>query len=172
MDPLPAATHGGSSAVDLAQIRLLVLDFDGVLTDNRVLVHEDGTEAVFCHRGDGLGLERLRDAGVEAIVLSKEKNPVVGARCRKLNLGCYQGEEEKLEKLIQICADRSLPSSQVAYVGNDINDLECIAWVGVGIAVADAMPSVLAAADFVTEQAGGFGAVREVCDLLRQSLSR
>ena len=144
----------------------MVLDFDGVLTDNRVLVGEDGSEAVFCHRGDGMGLELLRRSGIDAVVLSKERNPVVGARCRKLALDCHQGEDDKIRKLAEICSERSLTSSQVAYVGNDVNDLECMRWAGVGVAVADAMPSVIAIADLVTERRGGFGAVRELCDLL------
>ena len=152
--------------LDLSGIRLLVLDFDGVLTDNRVLVSEDGSEAVFCHRGDGMGLEMLRDIGIEAVVLSKERNPVVAARCRKLGLDCHQGHDDKVRKLAEICSQRSLSSSQVAYVGNDVNDLECMRWGGIGIAVADAMPPALAVADLVTRRRGGYGAVREVCDLL------
>ena len=151
---------------DLSGIRLLVLDFDGVLTDNRVLVSEDGSEAVFCHRGDGMGLEMLRENGIEAVVLSKERNPVVGARCRKLHLDCHQGLDDKVRKLAEICADRSISSRQVAYMGNDVNDLECMQWAGVGVAVADAMPSVLSVADLVTDRRGGYGAVRELCDLL------
>lgn len=144
----------------------MVLDFDGVLTDNRVLVSEDGSEAVFCHRGDGMGLEMLRESGIEAVVLSKERNPVVGARCRKLDLDYHQGHDDKLRKLAEICTERSISSRHVAYVGNDVNDLECMQWAGVGVAVADAMPSVLAVADLVTDRQGGFGAVRELCDLL------
>ena len=152
---------------DLSQIRLLVLDFDGVLTDNRVIVHQDGSEAVTCDRGDGLGIERLRAAGrVEVVVLSKETNPVVAARCRKLKVPCAHGHDDKLPQLEVMAAERGLDASRVAYVGNDVNDLEAMAWCGVAIAVADAYPPVLAAADLVTHWPGGHGAVREVCDLL------
>lgn len=152
---------------DLAPIRLLVLDFDGVMTDNRVAVHQDGTETVSCDRSDGLGLERLRGRGtVEVVVLSKEKNPVVAARCAKLGLTCFHGYDDKLPKLREVAAERGLTAAEVAYVGNDVNDVEALGWCGVGIAVADAYPEARAAAAFVTRHAGGQGAVREVCDLL------
>lgn len=157
---------------DLSPIRLLVLDFDGVLTDNRVVVHQDGTESVTCDRGDGLGIERLLAAGVEIVVLSKETNPVVAARCRKLALPCSQGQDDKLPQLERMAADRGLAPAQVAFVGNDVNDLEAMAWCGVAIAVADAYPEVRAGADFVTRRPGGRGAVREVCDLLLAARSR
>ena len=150
----------------LLPVRLLVLDFDGVLTDNRVLVSEEGTESVCCSREDGLGLERLRSAGVEVVVLSKEQNPVVGARCRKLGIECIQGCDTKLSSLLALAASRDLRSGGISYVGNDVNDLECMRWVGLPIAVADAMPEVLLAAKWVTAKRGGQGAVREVCEAL------
>lgn len=155
------------STPDLSAIRLLVLDFDGVMTDNRVLVDQDGREAVYCDRGDGLGLEKLRRGGrVEAVVLSKEKNPVVSARCRKLGLEVHQGYDNKLPEIQKLAAQRGLDASQVAYVGNDVNDLAPMGWAGTAIAVADAVPEVLAVADHVTRKAGGRGAVREICDWL------
>ncbi len=148
----------------LAGIKLLVLDFDGVMTDNRVLVSEDGREAVFCHRGDGMGLARLRADGVEAVVLSTEKNKVVAARCRKLGLECVHGSDDKLAELKAFASRRALDRRDIAYVGNDLNDLACLQWVGLPVAVADAMPDVLQAALRVTDRRGGHGAVREVCD--------
>jgi len=157
-------------SIQLPHIKLLVLDFDGVLTDNRVIVTEDGKEAVMCSRGDGLGLERLRAKGVEVIVISKEKNPVVVARCRKLGIVCIQGCDEKLASLLALTASRNLSSADVAYVGNDVNDLECLSWVGLPIAVADAVPEVLAVAKWVTTKSGGHGAVREVCDRLLRTI--
>ncbi len=154
-------------APDLAPIRLLVLDFDGVLTDNRVIVRQDGSESVSCDRSDGLGIEKLLAGGrIEAVVLSKETNPVVSARCRKLGLPCSHGHDEKLPQLERMATERGLTASQVAYVGNDVNDLEAMDWCGVAVAVADAYPEVRASADFVTLRPGGRGAVREVCDLL------
>ena len=154
------------SAPDLSQTRLLVLDFDGVMTDDRVLVLQDGTEGAVCHRGDGFGIERLRQSGVEVIVLSKETNPVVAARCAKLGIECHQGFDDKLPKLQALSAERGMAPEQIVYVGNDVNDLECVHWAGVGIAVADARPELREAATWVTTRRGGDGAVREVCDAI------
>jgi YrbI family 3-deoxy-D-manno-octulosonate 8-phosphate phosphatase len=149
----------------LRTIRLLALDFDGVMTDNRVLVFEDGGEAVLCNRSDGLGLDHLRAAGLAVVVISKEKNAVVGARCRKLSLPCYQGVEDKLAVLRQIAEGMGVALSDVAFVGNDVNDLPCLGAAGLAIAPADAHPEVIRQVHFVTAAAGGVGAVREICDL-------
>ncbi len=150
----------------LTGISLLVLDFDGVMTDNRVLVFEDGREAVLCSRGDGLGLEMLRKAGVPVAVISKEINPVVGARCKKLKIPYLQGIQNKLAELTTMVREHQLQLQQVAYMGNDVNDLECMQAVGVAIAPGDSHPEALRAAHLVTTAPGGFGAVRELCDLL------
>ncbi len=162
-----AATTSPHHKAPLAAVRLLILDFDGVLTDDAVIVRQDGSEAVRCHRGDGLGIAMLRSrSSIEAVVLSKETNPVVAARCRKLDLPCFQGCDEKLPEIKRMSAERGLTASQVAYVGNDVNDLDAMGWCGLAVAVADARPEVRAAADIVTRCRGGNGAVREVCDLL------
>lgn len=143
-------------------IKLLVLDFDGVMTDNRVLVDQDGREAVFCHRGDGYGIGLLKKAGIEVVVISMEPNPVVAARCRKLNIECILNCDDKLKALQQIAIARGLKPQNIAFVGNDINDLKCLQWVSLPVAVADAEPEVLEEAVYVTKRPGGFGAVREV----------
>lgn len=151
---------------NLSRVRLLILDFDGVMTDNRVIVQQDGTESVVCHRGDGLGIERVRAAGVKVVVLSKETNPVVNARSTKLGIECIQACNSKLAAIMKMAEEGNLDAAQIAYVGNDINDIECLQWCGVGIAVADAHESVRLVADWVITKAGGSGAVREVCDQL------
>ena len=150
----------------MKDIALVVFDFDGVMTDNRVQVHQSGDEAVWCHRGDGLGIARLRDAAFEIVVLSTERNPVVTARCRKLDIEAIQSCDDKLTTLQQFAAERKLSPAQIAYVGNDVNDLSCLQWVGWPIAVADAVPEVRAVAKWVTRLPGGRGAVREVADRL------
>jgi N-acylneuraminate cytidylyltransferase len=152
-----------------SRLKLLVLDFDGVMTDNRVQVTEDGTEAVLCNRGDGLGIERIKQSGIHVIVLSKEKNPVVAARCRKLGIECIQGCDEKLGVLIKKAEGRNLKPEEIGYVGNDINDLECMKWVGLPIAVADSVPEIRSVSKWITSKPGGHGAVREVCDHLLAS---
>lgn len=156
----------GRSAARLAAVRLLVFDFDGVMTDNRVVVFEDGREGVLCSRGDGMGMDRLRASGLAVAVISKEGNPVVTARCRKLKIPCIQGVGDKLPVLRGIVADQGITLADVAYMGNDINDLECMQAVGLAIAPADAEPEILRIADLVTIAKGGFGAVREIADLI------
>lgn len=146
---------------------LLALDFDGVLTDNRVWVNQDGVESVACHRGDGWGLRLLRQHGVEVVVLSTESNPVVSARCRKMDIPCQQGlGHNKGDAFRALLAERQLDPAQVIFVGNDLNDLECLRLAGCAVVVADAHPAVLAEADLVLTEKGGHGAVRELCDLL------
>lgn len=163
-DVLSATPLGGrKSRAMLEDIRLVVFDFDGVWSNNQVLVMQDGTEGVLCNRSDGLGLEMLRKAGFPMMVLSKEVNPVVAARCRKVRVECVQGIDDKLGELTRICRERGIGLDAVAYVGNDINDVPCMNAVGLSIAVADAYPEALAAASVVTSRKGGDGAVREVC---------
>ena len=167
------ATRGQSAADErLGSVELLVLDFDGVLTDNRVWVDQDGRESVACNRSDGWGIARLREAGVGVLVLSTEQNPVVAARCRKLKVECVQGCDDKRARLEQLLVERGLTTSQVAYVGNDVNDLSCMNDAGVAIAVADAESAVRAVASLVTSRRGGHGAVREVCDWILEARRR
>lgn len=151
-------------AIDPSVIRAVIFDFDGVMTDNTVIVDQNGIESVVCSRGDGLGIGRLKAAGIFAGVLSKEVNPVVTARCTKLKLACRQGIDEKLLELQLWLTELGLEAKQLAYVGNDINDLECLLFAGIGIAVADAEPEVLSATRVHTIRNGGRGAVRDVCE--------
>jgi len=148
----------------MRRIRLVVFDFDGVFTDNTVLVAEDGTESVRCWRGDGLGLRQLEALGLSTLVLSTEENPVVTARCRKLKIRCIQGVPDKRVALDALLAELGLVPSQAAYVGNDINDAGALEAVALPIVVHDAHPAVLPLARFRTTLPGGYGAVREVCD--------
>ena len=152
-------------------IRLLVLDFDGVMTDNRVWVDQDGREMVAANRSDSLGISRLRQAGVETMVISKETNPVVAARCRKLNIPWIQGENDKATALRKLLLDRNINANEVVYLGNDVNDLPCFPLVGWAVAVADAMPEVIRQADSVLTRSGGHAAVRELCDWIVEQLS-
>lgn len=154
-------------------VALVVFDFDGVMTDNRVLVDQDGKESVFCDRGDGMGVDRLLAAGVPALILSKERNPVVEARAAKLKLPVAQSVDRKSDFLSMLCREKGIDPEHVVYVGNDLNDLECFDLVGCSVAVADAVPEVLERADLVLSRPGGRGAVREICEaVLQHSLKR
>ena len=144
--------------------KLVVFDFDGVFTDNRVLVDEDGKESVFCDRGDGLALGWLRGSGLRGLILSKEKNKVVEARARKVGLSVAHGIDGKREFLEAWCRKEGVEPADVVFMGNDLNDLECFDFVGCAVAPADAVPEVLAAADIVLGRNGGRGAIRELVE--------
>jgi N-acylneuraminate cytidylyltransferase len=150
------------------KISLLVLDFDGVVTDNRVWVDEAGHEMIAANRGDSLIMGKLRQAGTEIVIISSEVNPVVAARARKMKVEAIHGVglDDKAGVLKTLLETRQIDPRNVVYVGNDLNDLDCFELAGWAVAVADAQPEVLRAADFVTSKTGGHGAVREVCDLI------
>src|SRR5262249_43505964 len=118
----------------LSPVRLLVFDFDGVFTDNRVYVDQSGVESVICSRSDGFGIERLLAHGLDAVVLSTETNLVVAARCRKLKIPAHQGLRDKGQALRHLVSAKGLTMNQVAYIGNDVNDLECLRIAGVAVA--------------------------------------
>ncbi|MBL4845602.1 MAG: acylneuraminate cytidylyltransferase [Planctomycetes bacterium] len=158
------ASRGESPTALPKSVSLVVFDFDGTLTDNRVLVDQEGREAVSCSRSDGMGISLLRASGVEVFVISKERNPVVRARCEKLGIEFLQAIDDKLPVLQALVSERGYERAQTVFVGNDVNDVECLEWVGCGVAVADAHPRALAAADLVLERSGGQGAARELAD--------
>jgi N-acylneuraminate cytidylyltransferase len=153
-----------------ADVRILVLDFDGVLTDGFVTVDRDGRESVRCSRRDGLGIRMLASRGIETMVISKETDPVVAARCGKLGIACRSGVDDKLPVLKAVLEEKGVDPRQACYVGDDVNDLDCVRFAGIGVAVADAAAPVLAAAAYVTRAKGGDHAVREVCDLILAAL--
>jgi YrbI family 3-deoxy-D-manno-octulosonate 8-phosphate phosphatase len=142
------------------------MDFDGVFTDNRVLVFEDGREAVFVSRADGMGISLLRKVDFPMVVISTERNPVVSVRCKKLHLECIQGIDNKLSVLRKWASNKGVDMDQVAYAGNDINDVECMKAVGNSVAVADAHPSALKVANMVLSARGGHDAIREIVDII------
>lgn len=151
-------------------IQLLVMDFDGVLTDNRVWVNQDGVEEVAAYRSDSYGLGLLHMAGVETLVISKEVNLVVAARCNKMKVPYLQGIDDKETALRKVLAEKEIDAANVVFVGNDVNDLPGFRVAGWSVAVADALPEVLREADYVLSKAGGRGAVRELCDLILKKL--
>ena len=155
-----------------AKIELLVLDFDGTLTDDRVWVDADGGETVAAHRGDGWGITRLKERGVPIHILSTETHPVVAARARKLGIPVTQGAKDKALMLTQLLTDEGVASERVVYVGNDVNDLPCFPLVGFAAAVADAHPDVKRKADVILNNPGGRGAVRELCEQILARLEQ
>jgi YrbI family 3-deoxy-D-manno-octulosonate 8-phosphate phosphatase len=147
----------------------LVMDFDGVHTDDRVSIGGDGLERITASRADGVGIEMLQKAGYPLLILSHETNRVVTARGRKLGVEVRQGVEVKSAVLVAWAKTRGIALSRIAYVGNDINDVGCMELVGWPIAVADANPAVLAVARVRLTQHGGHGALREVAERMLQA---
>ena len=134
-------------------IRCVAFDFDGVFTDNAVYVLQDGTEMVRCTRADGLGLQQLRAKGLKLVVISTEKNPVVGARCAKLGLECLQDSSDKVRSLEGFLKHLGISFEETAFLGNDINDSDLLAAVGFPAVVADAHPDVIPLAKHRTSRA-------------------
>lgn len=153
-------------------VRILALDFDGVLTDGFVTVDQDGRESVRCSRRDSLGIGLLREAGIPTVVISKETNGVVAARCAKLKIECHSGVDDKLTLLQRLLDEKGVPRFQACYVGDDVNDLACVRYAGIGVTVADGAQAVKDVAAYVTRASGGRHAVREVCDLILAARGR
>lgn len=145
---------------------MVCYDFDGVMTDNRLLLSEDGRESVFVNRGDGLAISMLKKLGVRQIILSTESNPVVAARGRKLGIPVIQGQDDKAAALRAYAAAEGIDLGRAVYIGNDVNDLAAMRLVGHPVAPADAHESIKSISAFITRAQGGEGVVREFFDLI------
>ena len=150
------------------KVELVICDFDGVITDNRVWVDQDGRETVAAYRSDSIRIRELREQGIEVLILSSEPNRVVEARAKKMGVEAIHGIGiyEKGRVMREVLVQKNTSAENVIYVGNDLNDLPCFEVAGWSVAVADAYPELIQAADFVLSKAGGHGALRELCDLL------
>lgn len=153
----------------LSAVKAIAFDFDGVFTDDRVLIDETGKESAFCSRSDGMGVASLHSIGLPMVVISSEKIPIVAHRCSKLSLEVFYGVDNKLRQLKSWLDAKGVGLEDTVYVGNDINDLECMASVGYPVTPSDGHPSVRAAAKFVLNAKGGRGAVRELADLIAKA---
>lgn len=151
----------------LRRIRALVLDVDGVLTDGAMYYGANGEAMKRFHTRDGMGIALLQKAGVRVAFITGERSECVMRRAEKLRVeDVYLGVEEKGRALEEFLRKHSLKADETAYVGDDVNDLPCLSKAGIAIAVADAVPEVLDAADLVTRRKGGDGAVREVAEAI------
>jgi 3-deoxy-D-manno-octulosonate 8-phosphate phosphatase (KDO 8-P phosphatase) len=152
--------------ISFKDIDLIVYDFDGVLTDNRVLVLEDGREGVFCSRSDGLAIGMLKQEGVRQVIISTETNPVVSARAHKLGIEVLQDILDKKSALEQFCQEQGLDPNRVVFIGNDLNDVEAMKSVGFALCPQDAAQEVRDIAHQVIPRWGGDGVVREFWNIL------
>ncbi len=153
-----------------AQIKLVVFDVDGVLTDGSLFVGDDGQEYKAFHSRDGLGMKLLRKSGVEIGIITARTSEVVKHRMENLDIQhVYQGRLEKLPALEELLAKLELSFEQTAYVGDDIVDLPVMRQVGLAIAVQDAHPLAKQHAHWQTPHSGGRGAARDVCELIMEA---
>ncbi|MBM3181321.1 MAG: acylneuraminate cytidylyltransferase [Chloroflexi bacterium] len=149
-------------------IKLIICDFDGVVTDNLVITDQDGKESVIASRSDSMHIKRLRELGVETMVISSEPNPVVMARAKKMGVEAIHnvGMQDKGRVMREVLEQKNIKAENVIYIGNDLNDLPCFEIAGWSVAVADAYPEVIRAADHVLTKTGGHGAIRELCEIV------
>jgi YrbI family 3-deoxy-D-manno-octulosonate 8-phosphate phosphatase len=150
-----------------SNIKLIVSDFDGVMTDNRVLVDENGKESVFVSRADGQAIHMLRDMGIDLVIMSTETNGVVAKRAKKLKVECIQCVSDKAQWLKKYSDDRNIPLENIAYIGNDINDYNALRLAGIKIVPNDAYDIVKNIADYITETKGGYGVIREIAEIIK-----
>ncbi len=153
-------------------IKMIICDFDGVITDNHVITDQDGKESVVASRSDSMHIKKLRKMGIEVMLLSSEVNPVVMARAKKMGVEAMHGigMQDKGRVMREVLEQKNVKAENVIYIGNDLNDLPCFEIAGWSVAVADAYPEVIRAADYVLTKAGGHGAVRELCELILKKL--
>lgn len=156
---------------DLRHIRLLAMDSDGVLTDGGVYIAADGQEFRRFDIKDGLGLKRVMQAGLHVAIISSASCQAVQVRANVLGIEhVFLGVKDKLTCLRQLCVRLDFAVEQVAYMGDDLPDIPILQAVGYSIAPADAVMVVRQMVCYVTSKQGGHGAVREVCDLILDSL--
>ncbi len=157
-------------ALFMNSIKLIIYDFDGVMTDNRVYIDQNGNEAVQVNRADGLGVGGIKNLGFQQMIVSTETNPVVGFRARKLDLPYLQGVQNKSVAVTEYCKKKEISMNKVAYVGNDINDFEVMKLVGTTYCPADANQEIKQISHHVLVSKGGEGVVREMLDILTNEM--
>ena len=150
--------------MDFSKLKLIVLDFDGVLTNNKVLLNNKGEEFVSCSRADGIAFDALKVLKVQTIILSTEKNKVVSSRAKKLQVECIQGIENKKDKLMELIKKYKLDKDEILYVGNDINDISAMSLCELTFCPIDSHEAVKSVVRVVLKTKGGEGVVREILE--------
>jgi 3-deoxy-D-manno-octulosonate 8-phosphate phosphatase (KDO 8-P phosphatase) len=152
------------------KIRLVIFDVDGVLTDGKLFLSDDGQEYKAFHSQDGHGMKVLQDSGVNIAIITGRRSELVRIRMESLNVKhVYQGQADKREAYHELLGELWLSHDQVAYVGDDVVDLPVMSKVGLAVAVNNAHPMVKERSDWVTPNDGGCGAGRNICDLIMYS---
>ena len=159
-----------NSFPDFDSIKIIFSDFDGIFTDNKVLIDEIGNEYVTCSRYDGIGLKKLAELNILFYVLTSETKPLAIQRSKKLGIVCFAGLKDKVLKAKELLSSHHLSFSDACFIGNDINDEELLKLVRLPIVTPDAHPSVINPCRFTTHANGGNGCIRELCDIISSKL--
>jgi len=159
-----------SAAAVLRQIRIVATDVDGVLTDAGMYYSESGDELKKFNTRDGMGIKLLQKTGVITAIVTQERTKIVARRAEKLAIPeLHQGVMDKLTVIREMAVRHGFALQQVAYIGDDVNDLEALRAVGFSASPADGLPEIVAAVDYVCQKKGGEGAVREVVELILEA---
>ena len=153
--------------LNLKNFQLIVYDFDGVMTDNKVYVDQNGNEMVQVNRADGLGVSEIKKIGIDQIIISTEKNLVVSKRAKKLGIPSFFDIDDKKSLLLEYCNKNGIDIEKVIYIGNDINDKEAMEIVGFKMCPSDAYQEIKNIADHVLKSKGGMGVIRELLDCIK-----
>ncbi|WP_035571322.1 KdsC family phosphatase [Halonatronum saccharophilum] len=153
------------------RVKLFITDVDGVLTDGRIILGNDGEELKFFHVHDGKGIKLAQEAGIEVAIITGRESKIVERRAKELGIKeVYQGIKDKLGIFSNLLEKYNLTSKEVAYIGDDVNDLEVLKEVGLALTVANGVDKVKKVAHYTTKKEGGFGAVREALELIINSI--
>ncbi|MFP3043037.1 HAD hydrolase family protein [Treponema primitia] len=157
-------------AIEISDIplSLIVYDFDGVMTDNTVIVGEDGRESVICNRSDGLAVSIIKEWGLLQIIISTEENDVVACRAKKLKIPVIHGIAKKNEAVFAYCKDKNIKLEETLYIGNDLNDLEAMLAVGYPVCPNDAYREIKEISKLILPVNGGHGVIRELLYYLKK----
>lgn len=156
----------------MKELKLIIYDFDGVMTDNRVIVNQDGIESVVVHRGDGYGVSQIKKLSIDQVIISTETNPVVERRAEKLKIDIIHGVSDKKSTVMKYCQEKGYVLEEVMFIGNDLNDYDAMMTVGIKGAPADAEEEILAIADWVSQAKGGHGVIRELYRILQTNMEQ
>lgn len=160
------------TSLNWSAIKVFAMDVDGILTDGSIYTHSDGTEAKRFSVVDGLGLARLRDAGITLAWISGRQSDSTTVRAKELKIPyLVQGKLDKISGLKDLLEELNLQPQQAVYMGDDVIDVDAIKYAGIGVTVPEAQEEALAVADYITTRPGGNGAVREICNHIYKAIS-
>lgn len=169
MHTTPYGTISTENYLRAQKIKLLICDVDGVFSDGRIYLGNQGEELKAFHTKDGFGIKAILALGIEVAIITGRQSNIVENRMKGLGIShIFQGQDDKYSVYQSLLGTFNLSADQVAYIGDDVVDLPVIKHCGLGVAVNDAHPLVILGADLITKTSGGFGAVREICDLFLQ----